>query len=101
VGYEYKPYVSAADRRKKAAREAAKRAKKGHTLEPVAIEGRAIAGRRERDGAEGKGRPRRSDCAAVDGACANDSRARSKVAARVSQASGVARSGVHASARGE
>ncbi len=41
--YEWRPYVSVAERRRKAAREMAKLAKKGHPVSPVAIEGRAIA----------------------------------------------------------
>jgi uncharacterized Zn finger protein len=41
--YEYRPYVSAAERRRLGAREVAKRQKKGLVVEPVAIEGRAIA----------------------------------------------------------
>jgi uncharacterized Zn finger protein len=40
---EFRPYVSVAERRKMAEREAAKRAKKGETLAPVAIAGRKIA----------------------------------------------------------
>lgn len=39
----FKPYVSAAERRAKAAREIEKLAKKGQALSPVRIEGRAIA----------------------------------------------------------
>lgn len=41
--YEWRPYVSVAERRRKAAREMAKLAKKGHPVAPVLIEGRAIA----------------------------------------------------------
>jgi uncharacterized Zn finger protein len=41
--YEYRPYVSAAQRRQRAAREVAKRTKKGLAIEPVTIEGRTIA----------------------------------------------------------
>jgi uncharacterized Zn finger protein len=41
--YEFRPYVSAAEKRRRAAREVAKRKKKGHAVEPVNIEGRAIA----------------------------------------------------------
>ncbi len=41
--YEWRPYVSVAERRRKAAREMAKLAKKGHPVSPVAIEGRTIA----------------------------------------------------------
>src|ERR1700683_4248841 len=37
-----KPYVSVADRRRKAAREMAKRQKQGYAVSPVTIEGRAI-----------------------------------------------------------
>jgi uncharacterized Zn finger protein len=40
--YGFKPYVSVAQRRARAAREVAKRAKKGQTVSPVAIEGRTI-----------------------------------------------------------
>jgi uncharacterized Zn finger protein len=40
---EWKPYVPAAQRRAQAAREAAKRAKKGQAVSPVVIEGRIIA----------------------------------------------------------
>lgn len=42
--FRWKPYVSAAERRKKAERAAARFARKGGTLEPVRIAGRAIAG---------------------------------------------------------
>ena len=41
--YEYRPYVSAAERRKRAARHAAKLAKRGRTVKPIRIEGRSIA----------------------------------------------------------
>ncbi len=41
--YEWRPYVSVAERRRKAAREMAKLAKKGHPVSPVIIDGRAIA----------------------------------------------------------
>ncbi len=41
--YEWRPYVSVADRRRKAAAEMKKLAKKGHPVSPVVIEGRAIA----------------------------------------------------------
>jgi uncharacterized Zn finger protein len=41
--YEWRPYVSVAERRRKAAREMAKLAKKGHPVSPVLIEGRTIA----------------------------------------------------------
>ena len=41
--YEWRPYVSVAERRRQAAREMAKLAKKGHPLSPVEIEGRTIA----------------------------------------------------------
>ena len=41
--YTYKPYVSAAARRRKAAQHVKKLAKKGRALAPVAVEGRAIA----------------------------------------------------------
>jgi uncharacterized Zn finger protein len=40
---EWRPYVSVAERRRKAAREMAKLAKKGHPVAPVVIEGRTIA----------------------------------------------------------
>ena len=39
----WKPYVSVAERRRKAAREMEKRNKQGHAVSPVSIEGRAIA----------------------------------------------------------
>ncbi len=41
--YEFRPYVPVAQRRAKAAKEAARRAKKGQKVEPVHIEGRTIA----------------------------------------------------------
>lgn len=41
--YEWRPYVSVAERRRKAAREMEKLKKKGHPVSPVVIEGRAIA----------------------------------------------------------
>jgi hypothetical protein len=41
--YEWKPYVPVAERRRKTLREMEKRKKKGHTVSPVSIEGRAIA----------------------------------------------------------
>lgn len=41
--WSYKPYVSVADRREKAAREMKKLAKKGRNIQPVEIEGRTIA----------------------------------------------------------
>jgi uncharacterized Zn finger protein len=41
--YEFRPYVSVAQRRANAAREIAKRSKKGQQVSPVAIEGRTIA----------------------------------------------------------
>jgi uncharacterized Zn finger protein len=41
--YEWRPYVSVAERRQKAAREMAKLKKKGHPVAPVVIEGRTIA----------------------------------------------------------
>jgi uncharacterized Zn finger protein len=41
--YEWRPYVSVAERRRQAAREMAKLAKKGHPVSPVVIEGRTIA----------------------------------------------------------
>lgn len=40
--YDYKPYVPVAKRRAQAAREVAKRIKKGQAVSPVVIEGRAI-----------------------------------------------------------
>jgi uncharacterized Zn finger protein len=42
--YEWRPYVSAAERRLDAAREMAKLKKKGHPVSPVVIDGRTIAG---------------------------------------------------------
>jgi uncharacterized Zn finger protein len=39
----WKPYVSVAERRRKAARELEKRKKQGHAVSPVSIEGRTIA----------------------------------------------------------
>ena len=41
--YGFRPYVSVAERRRKAEREMAKLAKKGKTIRPVQIEGRTIA----------------------------------------------------------
>ncbi|HEY2516773.1 MAG TPA: hypothetical protein VGI39_38145 [Polyangiaceae bacterium] len=41
--YEYRPYVSVAERRQKGEREAARRLKKGEALAPVTIPGRKIA----------------------------------------------------------
>ena len=41
--YDWKPYVSVAERRRKAEREIQKLKKKGHPLWPVVIEGRTIA----------------------------------------------------------
>jgi uncharacterized Zn finger protein len=41
--YNFKPYVPVAQRRAQAAREVAKRLKKGQAISPVCIEGRAIA----------------------------------------------------------
>src|SRR5215207_7534107 len=41
--YDFKPYVPGAQRRAQAAREVAKRTKKGEAVAPVRIEGRAIA----------------------------------------------------------
>src|SRR5436305_677203 len=41
--YEFRPYVPVATRRAQAAREVAKRTKKGQTVSPVRIEGRNIA----------------------------------------------------------
>src|ERR1022692_4422620 len=40
--YGWRPYVSVAQRRKKAAKEMAKLKKKGHPVSPVIVEGRAI-----------------------------------------------------------
>ena len=42
-GYGWKPYVSVAERRKKAEREMAKLRKEGHTTAPVVLQGRALA----------------------------------------------------------
>ena len=42
-GYGWRPYVSAAERRRKAEREMQKLKKKGHPVSPVAIAGRTIA----------------------------------------------------------
>ena len=42
-GWGWRPYVSVAERRRKAAREMEKRKKQGHAVSPVSIEGRAIA----------------------------------------------------------
>jgi len=41
--YEWRPYVSVAERRRKAAREMARLSKKGHRVSPVVIDGRTIA----------------------------------------------------------
>jgi uncharacterized Zn finger protein len=41
--YQWRPYVSVAERRRRAAREMAKLKKKGHSVAPVVIEGRTIA----------------------------------------------------------
>ena len=41
--YEFQPYVPVAQRRAQAAREVAKRPKKGQAVSPVGIEGRTIA----------------------------------------------------------
>jgi uncharacterized Zn finger protein len=41
-GYGWRPYVSVAERRRKAAREMEKRKKKGQVVSPVIVEGRAI-----------------------------------------------------------
>src|SRR5580693_6183366 len=41
--YGWKPYVRVADRRRKAAKEAAKLTKKGKPVSPVTVEGRTIA----------------------------------------------------------
>jgi uncharacterized Zn finger protein len=43
MSYEWRPYISVAERRRKAVREMAKLAKKGHPVSPVVIEGRTIA----------------------------------------------------------
>jgi uncharacterized Zn finger protein len=40
--YEWRPYVSVAERRQKAAKEMAKLKKKGHPVSPVVVEGRTI-----------------------------------------------------------
>lgn len=42
-GWGWRPYVSVAERRRKAMREMEKRRKQGHTVSPVSIEGRTIA----------------------------------------------------------
>src|ERR1035437_3504814 len=42
-GWGWRPYVSAGERRRRAAREMEKRKKQGHAVSPVSIEGRAIA----------------------------------------------------------
>ena len=41
--YEWPPYVPVAERRRKAAAEMAKLAKKGQPISPVVVQGRAIA----------------------------------------------------------
>src|ERR1700756_4096197 len=41
--FQYRPYVPVAQRRAQAAREVAKRRKKGEAISPVVIEGRTIA----------------------------------------------------------
>src|SRR5437867_9673271 len=41
--YGWRPYVTVAERRRKAAREMEKLKKKGHPVSPVVIQGRAIA----------------------------------------------------------
>src|ERR1700692_1823343 len=41
--YGWRPYVSVAERRRKAMREIENRGKKGHPISPVAIDGRTIA----------------------------------------------------------
>src|SRR5579863_2503532 len=41
--YGWRPYVSVAERRRKALRGIEKRRKKGHPISPVAIDGRSIA----------------------------------------------------------
>ena len=41
--YGFRPYVSVAERRRKAAQQMAKLAKKGKVIQPVQIEGRTIA----------------------------------------------------------
>jgi hypothetical protein len=40
--YEWRPYVSVAERRRKAAKAMAKLKKKGHPVSPVVVEGRTI-----------------------------------------------------------
>src|SRR6202162_3772976 len=42
-GFGWKPYVTVAEQRRKAAREMEKRKKQGHAVSPVVIEGRTIA----------------------------------------------------------
>src|SRR6202166_3805720 len=42
-GYGWRPYVTVAERRRKATREMEKLKKKGHPVSPVVIEGRTIA----------------------------------------------------------
>jgi uncharacterized Zn finger protein len=42
-GWGWKPYVTVAEKRRKAAREMEKRKKQGHAISPVSIEGRTIA----------------------------------------------------------
>src|SRR5688572_25277125 len=42
-GWGWRPYVTVAERRSKAAREMEKRKKKGHAVSPVIVEGRLIA----------------------------------------------------------
>src|SRR4051812_45560011 len=41
-GYGFRPYVSVAERRRKALREMEKRKKQGHAVSPVSIDGRKI-----------------------------------------------------------
>ncbi len=41
--YDWGPYVSVAERRRKAMREVEKRRKQGHTISPIVVEGRTIA----------------------------------------------------------
>src|SRR5882757_9321140 len=41
--FQFRPYVPVAQRRAQAAREVAKRVKRGHSVSPVVIEGRTIA----------------------------------------------------------
>jgi uncharacterized Zn finger protein len=43
LGWDWKPYIPVAERRRKALREMEKRRKKGHDISPVVIEGRQIA----------------------------------------------------------